>query len=73
MSEELLVRHCAPTLMGLKTGNMFSCRFETKEDERCSLTELNRRLGEKGIRVIPLRHQSRIKRCVVECFTPGHT
>ena len=58
MSEELLVRHCAPTLMGLKTGNMFSCRFETKEDERCSLTELNRRLGEKGIRVIPLRHHN---------------
>ena len=58
MSEEILVRHCAPTLMGLKTGNMFSCRFETKEDERRSLTELNRRLGSKGIRVIPLRHHN---------------
>ena len=56
MSEELLVRHCAPTLMGLKTGNMFSCRFETKEDEHRSLTELNHKLGNKGIRVIPLRH-----------------
>ena len=55
MSEELLVRHCAPTLMGLKTGNMFSCRFETKEDEHRSLTELNHKLGNKGIRVIPLR------------------
>ena len=58
MSEEILVRHCAPTLMGLKTGNMFSCRFETKEDEHRSLTELNRRLGSKGIRVIPLRHHN---------------
>lgn len=56
MSEEVLVRHCAPTLMGLKTGNMFSCRFATKEEEHHSLTELNRRLGSKGLRAIPLRH-----------------
>ena len=27
MSEELLVRHCAPTLAGLKTANLFACRF----------------------------------------------
>ena len=58
MSEELLVRHCAPTLMGLKTGNMFSCRFETKEDERCSLTELHNKHGDKGIRVILLCHDN---------------
>ena len=25
MSEELLVRQCAPTLAGIKTGNLFSC------------------------------------------------
>ena len=25
MSEELLVRHCAPTLAGLKTGNLINC------------------------------------------------
>ncbi len=56
MSEEVLVRHCAPTLMGLKTGNMFSCRFATKEEEHHSLTELNRKLRSKGLRVIPLRH-----------------
>ena len=24
MSEDLIVRHCAPTLAGLKTGNMFT-------------------------------------------------
>lgn len=58
MSEELLVRHCAPTLIGLKTGNMFCCRFETEEDERRKLTELNHKLCSKGIRVIPLRHHN---------------
>ena len=27
MSEEEIVRHCAPTLAGLKTGNMFSTEY----------------------------------------------
>ena len=56
MPEEMLVRHCAPTLMGLKTGNMFSCRFETTEEEHRSFNEINCRLSEKGLRAIPLRH-----------------
>ena len=25
MSEDLLIRHCSPTLAGIKTGNLFSC------------------------------------------------
>ena len=25
MSNEILVENCAPTLAGLKTGNLFSC------------------------------------------------
>ena len=29
MSEELLIRHCAPTLAGLKTGSLFVCAFES--------------------------------------------
>ena len=29
MSEELLVRHCSPTLAGLKTGNLFSYKVES--------------------------------------------
>lgn len=37
MSEEMLVRHCAPTLAGLKTGNLFSCEFEDEEAMRFSL------------------------------------
>ncbi len=33
MPDELLVRHCAPTLAGLKTANMFNCRgFIEKRD-----------------------------------------
>lgn len=58
MSEELLVRHCAPTLMGLKTGNMFCCRFDTREEEHRSLTEINHKLGGKGLCAIPLRRMN---------------
>lgn len=55
MSEEMLVRHCAPTLMGMKTGSMFSCRFDSKRQEHQTLQDLNRRLASKGLRIIPLR------------------
>ena len=55
MSEELLVKHCAPTLVGLKTGNMFLHDFETMEDEHNSLRGINSKLAGKGIRAIPLR------------------
>lgn len=47
MSEEMLVRHCAPTLAGLKTGNLFSCEFEDEEAMRFSLCRWNRILGKK--------------------------
>jgi len=42
MSEELVVRHCSPTLAGLKTGNMFTAEFSDKDDLRCELCRLNR-------------------------------
>ncbi len=55
MSEELIIRHCAPTLAGLKTGNLFSCACTSREDLTMALRELNRKLVPKGVRVIPLR------------------
>ena len=55
MSEEVLLRHCAPTLAGIKTGNMFTVRFENREQLLDSLRGLNRRFAGKGLRVVPLR------------------
>lgn len=55
MSEELIVRHCAPTLAGLKTGSLFSCAVRNREALTRSLGRLNRMLVPKGLRVIPLR------------------
>ena len=32
MSEELVVRQCAPTLAGIKTGSLFSCPCDSPEE-----------------------------------------
>ena len=32
MSNEMLIRCCAPTMASLKTGNMFNCPFNSKEE-----------------------------------------
>ena len=58
MSEETLVRHCSPTILGMKTGNIFSQRFNSIEEERSYIRDLNNRLIPKGLRVVPLRKHS---------------
>lgn len=55
MSEALLVRHCSPTLAGIKTGNLFSCPCASRTDLTKELSQLNKKLVPKGIRVLPLR------------------
>lgn len=57
MSEELMIRHCAPTMASLKTGNMFCCTFADREDMQQSLRTMNLRLGKRGIRLLPLRYR----------------
>ena len=32
MSEDLLIRHCSPTLAGIKSGNLFSCACPSRKD-----------------------------------------
>ena len=55
MSEELIIRHCSPTLAGLKTGSLFSCACGSKDELTAALRRLNRVLVPKGVCVIPLR------------------
>lgn len=55
MSEELLIRHCSPTLAGLKTGNMFTAAFESAKELRETVRRLNARFNPKGLQVVPLR------------------
>ena len=55
MSDVLFVRHCSPTLAGLKPGNMFSCSYNSTEELMEYVESSNRTLGPKGIRVVILR------------------
>lgn len=59
MSDELLVRHCAPTLAGIKTANMFNCIYSSLGDLLEEIRHLNRRLSKKGLRILPLRTDGR--------------
>ena len=55
MSEDLLIRHCSPTLAGIKTGNLFSCACPSRKDLTRDLCRLNKKLVPRGICILPLR------------------
>ena len=57
MSEENLVRQCAPTLAGIKTGTIFPTPFTSLAELTAEIRELNRILVPKGLRLLPLRYQ----------------
>ena len=69
MSEELIVRHCSPTLAGLKTGSLFSCPSASPDEMRNSLRDLNIRLAPKGIRVLPVKNDG--ERMLIYIYRPG--
>lgn len=46
---EIIVRHCAPTLAGLKVGNLFSYRYTDEADVLDTLEIRNRELNKKGV------------------------
>ena len=50
-----MVRQCAPTLAGIKTGSLFTCPYENRETMLAEVRDLNRRLTTKGLWLLPLR------------------
>ncbi len=68
MKEEMVVRHCSPTLAGLKTGNMFTCPYRDMEEVRDGLRALNGKLLKKGLRALPLRCAD--NRALIYVFRP---
>lgn len=58
MSDEYLIRHCAPTLACIKTGSLFSCPYESREAMNSFVRRLNGRVMNKGLRVLPLRYKN---------------
>lgn len=55
MIEELIVGHSSPTLAGLKTANMFSCPFSSKEELLTEIDKCNTLLNNKGVELTILK------------------
>ena len=56
MSEDIVIRQCAPTLAGIKTGSLFPCPFSDKDTMTRDIRDFNRQLSPKGLRLLPLRY-----------------
>ena len=59
MSEETVIRQCAPTLAGIKAGNLFPYYFSSREALDEEIKAMNRLLVPKGLRLLPLRYTDR--------------
>ncbi len=57
--ERLLVQHCAPTLACIKSGTLFSVRFDSVESLEAQLEIYQQSLAERGVRLKLLRKGER--------------
>jgi len=69
MSEDVLIRHCAPTLAGIKTASLFTCPYSSRETLLSSIRRLNKRLSGKGLRLLPLRFSE--KKALIYLYRPA--
>lgn len=69
MSEELVIRHCAPTMANIKTANLFSGTFADRKEMYDEVRSLNHRLKGKGIRILPLYFDK--GRGLIYVYRPG--
>jgi hypothetical protein len=60
LSDQYIIRHCAPTLAGIKTGNLFSVQKEPGEDYIEAIRRLNKILVPKGIRALILKQTEKL-------------
>lgn len=70
MSEEMIVRHCSPTLAGLKTGNLFLCKVKSASEICRHIEKFNKRLGYRGIKMVLLR--LRKGKAMIYIYRPHH-
>ena len=55
MSDEMIVRQCAPTLAGIKTGSLFPCPYDSRQQLLADLRRMNRVLVPRGLCLLPMR------------------
>lgn len=68
MLAEEVIKYCAPTLAGLKTGSMFSVKADGRA-VLCEIKKLNGIFAKKGLRLIPMRMTE--KHTLLYLFRPG--
>lgn len=68
MSEDLIIKHCSPTLAGLKTANLFTCVYAQKQDVERYAHEFNERFSHKGVKILPLEYGR--TRALIYVFRP---
>ncbi|MCR5388293.1 MAG: DUF3793 family protein [Lachnospiraceae bacterium] len=71
MLNNALIEYCAPTLAGIKTGNLFSVKDNSKEDSNeiySEIRKLNTTLTKLGLRVIPIKRNG--KKTLVYLYRP---
>lgn len=59
MSESTIIKHCSPTLAGLKVGNLFTYFYEDSEILENSIDSMNKKLNNKGIFLKVLRKKDK--------------
>ena len=69
MSEETLIRQCAPTLAGIKTGSLFTCPCQDENALKEEIKEYNRSFVPKGLCMIPLRFEK--GKALIYLFRPS--
>ena len=69
MSIDYVIQHAAPTLAGIKTGNLFPCTFASTQDMVRDLREVHRVLVPRGLRLLPLRRKD--DRALLYLFRPA--
>ena len=68
MSDETVVRQCAPTLAGIKSGNLFPCDYDSREELEKEIRAFNRSYVRRGLCLLPLRFGE--KRALLYLFRP---
>jgi hypothetical protein len=69
MSEDLIVKHCSPTLAGLKTANLFSCTYSGRQEIVQYIQSFNRRFNSRGVNMLLLGFGK--KRALIYVFRPA--
>ena len=71
MTDEKLIRKCSPTLAGLKTGNLFNSFYSSRSEMEQDIREYNRRLSDRGVRMVPMLYDEALGRALIYVFRPS--